>query len=54
MTQNIKKLMLQVIFIFPDWVFLKQIIVFSIPFVLGETDFQKNLHEVLSGEMGHE
>ena len=52
--QNIKKLMFQVIFIFSDWILIKRIIVFSIPFVLGETDFQKILHEVLSGEMGHE
>ena len=42
--QNIKNLMLQVIFIYSDWIFIKQIIVRSLrPFLLlGETDFRKN------------
>ena len=30
--QNINNLMFQVIFIFSDWISIKQIIVFSIPF----------------------
>ena len=34
--------MLQVIFIFSDWILIKRIIVFSTPFILGETDFQKH------------
>ena len=52
--QNIKKLMFQVNFIFSDWILIKQIIVSSDPFVLGETDFQKILTGVLSGGLGHE
>ena len=52
--QNINKLMFQVIFIFSDWILIKQIIVSSTPFVLGETDFQKILPGVLSGGLGHE
>ena len=32
--------MLQVIFIFSDWILIKQILVSSTSFVLGETDFQ--------------
>ena len=39
--KNISKLLLQVIFIFSDWILIKRIIVFSTPFILGETDFQK-------------
>ena len=39
--QNINKLMFQVIFIFSDWILIKKIIVSSIHFVLGETDFPK-------------
>ena len=47
--------MFQVIFIFiSDLVLIKQIIVFSTPFVLGETDFLNILPGVLSGELGHE
>ena len=34
--QNINKLMFQVMFIFSDWILIKQIIL-----VLGETEFQK-------------
>ena len=41
--QNINKLIL-----------IKQIIVSSTPFVLGETDFQKILPGVLSGGLEHE
>ena len=52
--QNINKLMFQVIFIFSDWILIKQIIVSSNIFVLGETDFQKYLPVVLSGGLGHE
>ena len=44
--------MFQVIFIFSEWILIKQIIVFSTPFVLWETDFQKLLPGVLSGELG--
>ena len=51
--QNINKLMFQVIFIFSDWILIKQIIVFSTPFVLAETDFQKFLPGVLNGRLGH-
>ena len=40
--------------IFNDWILIKQIIVSSTPFVLGEIDFQKSLLGVLSGELGHE
>ena len=40
--QNVNKLIL-----------LKQIIVSSIPFVLGETNFQKILPGVLIGGLGH-
>ena len=49
MIQNINNLMFQVIFMFSDWILIKQIIVFSTPFCLGETDFQKILPRVLSG-----
>ena len=49
--QNINNLMLQVIFIFSDWILIKQIIIFSTPFCLGETDFQKIQSGVLSGEL---
>ena len=42
--------MFQVMFIFSYRI--KQIIVFSTPFALGETDFQKMLPGVLSGELG--
>ena len=52
--QNINKLMFQVTFIFSDLILIKQIIVFSTPFALGETDFQKLLSGVLSGGLGHE
>ena len=48
--QNTNKLMFQVIFIFSDWILIKEIIVFSTAFVLGERDFQKIL---LSGGLGH-
>ena len=51
--QNIK-LMFQVIFTFSDRISIKQIIVSSTPFVLGETDFQKILPGVLSGGLAHE
>ena len=47
--------MYQVIFIFiSDLILMKQIIVFSTLFVLGETDFQNILPGVLSGELGQE
>ena len=39
--------MLQVILIFSDWILIKQILVSSTLFVLGETDFQKILPRVL-------
>ena len=52
--QNVPILMFQVIFIFSDWILIKQIIVSSTPFVLGETDFQKILLGVLSGGLVHE
>ena len=52
--QNINKVMFQVIFIFSDWILIKQIIVSSTPFVLGETDFQNIASGVLSGGLGHE
>ena len=52
--QNINKIMFQVIFIFSDWISIKQIIVSSTPFVLGEKDFQKILPGVLSWGLGHE
>ena len=51
--QNVNKLMLQFIFIFSDWVLIKQIIVSSTPFVLQETDFQKILPGVLIAGLGH-
>ena len=35
--------MFQIIFIFSDWILIKQIIFFSTLFVLGETNFQKIL-----------
>ena len=46
--------MFQVIFMLSDWILIKQILVFSTPFVLGEPNFQKILPGVLSGELGHE
>ena len=49
--QNIYNLMFQVVFIFSDWILIKQIIVSSAPFVLGETNFLKILLEVLRGEL---
>ena len=52
--QNIYKLMFQFVFMFSDWILIKQIKVSSTPFVLGETDFQKSLSGGLSGEFGHE
>ena len=52
--QSINKVMFQVIFILSDWVLIKQIIVCSTPFALGETDFKENLAGVLSGGLGHE
>ena len=51
-TQNINKLMFQVIFIFSDWILIKQIIVSFTPFVLGETDFEKILPGVLNRGTG--
>ena len=36
--ENVNNLMFQVIFIFSDLILIKQIIVFSTPFCLGETD----------------
>ena len=48
--QNVIKLMFQVIFIFSDWILIKQIIVSSTPSVLAETDFQKLLPGVLRKE----
>ena len=52
--QNINELMFQAISIFSDWILIKQIIVSSTLFVLGETDFQKILPEVLIDELSHE
>ena len=52
--QNVDKLMFRVIFIFPDWILIKQIIVSSTAFVLGETDLENTLAGVLSGGLGHE
>ena len=52
--RNVNKLMFQVIFIFSDWILTDQIIAWSPPSVLGETDFQKTLPGVLSGGLGHE
>ena len=52
--QNVNKLMFQVIFIFSDWILIKQIIPSSAPSALGETDFEKILPGVLSGGLGHE
>ena len=49
--QNINNLMFQIVFIFSDWILIKQTIVFSTPFCLGETDFQKILPGVFSGEL---
>ena len=51
---NGNKLMFQAIFIFSDWILIEQITASSIPSVLGETNFQKILPGVLSGELGHE
>ena len=44
--------MFQVIFMLSDWILIKQILVFSTPFVLGEPNFQKILPGVLSGDWG--
>ena len=52
--QNINELMFQAILIFSDWILIKQIIVSFTLFVLGETDFQKILPEVLIDELSHE
>ena len=53
--RSINNLMFQVIFIFSAWILIKQIKVFSTHFCCwGETDFQKILVGVLSGERGHE
>ena len=52
MKQNINNLMWQVIFKFSDSMLIKEIIIFSVPFCLGETGFQKIIHEVLSGKLG--
>ena len=46
--------MFQVTLIFSDWILIKQIIVSSTLFVMGETDFQKILPGVLTGEMAQE
>ena len=51
--ENMKKLMFPVIFIFSDSILIKQIIVSSTPFVLGEIDFQKMLPGVLSRGLRH-
>ena len=51
---NINNLMFQVIFQFSDCILIKQIIVFSTPPCLGETDFQKIFPGVLREELGHE
>ena len=50
---NGNKLMLQVIFIFSDWIWIEQVIASSTPSVLGEKDFQKILPGDLSGELGN-
>ena len=52
--QNVNKLIFPVIFIFSDWIFIEQIIASSTPSVLGENNFQKLPHGVLSGGLGHE
>ena len=44
--------MLQVNFIFSDWILIDKIIVSSTTSALGETDFQKILPGVLSGGPG--
>ena len=46
--------MCKLIFIFSDWILIKQIIVSSTPFVMAEADFQKVLPGVFTGELGHE
>ena len=46
--------MFQVIFIYSDWILIEQITASSTPSALRETDFQKILPGVLSGELGHE
>ena len=51
---TINILMFQVIFIFSDWILIKQILVFSTPFRLEEKDFQNVLPVVLSGKRRHE
>ena len=50
--ENVNNLMFQVIFIFSDLILIKQIIVFSTPFCLGETDLQKILPGIPSWELG--
>ena len=52
--QNINELMFQAILIFSDWILIKKIIVSSTLVVLGKTDFQKILPEVLIDELSHE
>ena len=52
--ENIKKLMFHAIFIFSDWIFIKQIVVSSTLSVLGETDFQKFVAGVLSERLKYE
>ena len=46
--------MLQVIFIFFDWILIEKVIASSTLSVLGETDFQKILPGVLNGGLRHE
>ena len=50
--QNINKLMFKVIFIFSDRILIKEIIVFSTPFVSGETDFQNFYLEIWVRDCG--
>ena len=52
--QNGNKLMFQFIFIFSEWMLIKQIKVTSTCFVLGKTDFQNILPGVSRDELGHE
>ena len=52
--QNISKLFFKVIFIFSDRILINQVIVYSNPFFLGETDFQKILPGVLTEGLRHE
>ena len=39
--ENINNLLFQILFIFSDWILIKQIIVFSTPFLLGKQIFKK-------------